>query len=223
MAAEWSRIAPHCPAREVEAQRKRVLELRGQIAKRREERDAAAARVLELEKADRERMARLMAAGEPATSEVEKIEQARADAAGAVRALEALNLAIAGAEGELHGVILKPRGPWVKAAQRNVTESRSEAQDALEAFRSALERYRGAQQVELWLRDGSGVDREQAPRTAVLGHAPGSDRVTANRSDVDIGNVFTWLAAALEPPRAPRETPVQPLEPVQFGIFAGER
>ena len=44
-------------------------------------------------------MARLMAAGEPATSEVEKIEQARADAAGAVRALEALNLAIAGAEG----------------------------------------------------------------------------------------------------------------------------
>ena len=36
----------------------------------------------------------------------------------------------------------------MKAAQRNVTESRSEAQDALEAFRSALERYRGAQQVE---------------------------------------------------------------------------
>src|SRR5690348_4769592 len=107
--AEWSKITPTSPLREIEAQRKRALDLRDQIPKRRATRDAAAAQVVELERADRQRMADALAAGKDAKPNVEQIERGRADAGGAGRAFEALALAIESAEQGLHDSVLKHR------------------------------------------------------------------------------------------------------------------
>jgi hypothetical protein len=211
---DWSRVAPPSPIREIEAQRRRVLELREQLPMRREQRDQAAARVTELERQDRNRMAELMASGKDATSDTETVEAARHQVAGAVRALEALNLAIQVAEDELHALVLKHRARWVERAQRGVLETRAEAQAALATFRAALQRYRDAQQAEGWLREGSGLDRERPAKMGMLGQAVGSERVTGNRQAVDLGIVLGWVEQTLDPPPAKPQAELQPLTPI---------
>lgn len=195
MAVEWSRDAPISPIREIEARRKRTRELRAQKNQRREEREAAAARVTALERADRERMAQLMAAGKDASSDIQAIEKAQATAAASKRQAEALSLAIATSEAELGEVIRKHRGAWAKAAEREVVTSRTAAQDALAAFTAALSRHGDARVVAEWV--ATGIDRELVPKLGLIGHAPGSERVTANSSPINLDIVLGWLDAAV--------------------------
>ena len=213
---EWSNITPPSPVREVEQQRKRVLALRGQIPKRRAERDTAAARVVEVEAADRRRMAEQMTRGEAPVSDIGQIEKARAEAAGAVRASEALALAVESAEQELHQLALKHRVRWAERASQEVTKARTEAVAALAAFRTALVRYRDTQQVEHWLREGAGgLDRERPARSGVLGGATGSERVSGNAAPVALELVFSWLEQSLAPYEAPAQVEPQVSQPVR--------
>lgn len=211
---DWSRITPACPVREVEAARKRVLELRAQIAQRREERDAAAARVVELEREDRQRMAKLLAAGKSATSNIVDVERAKAAAGGAVRTLEALNLAIEGAEQHLHTILLKHRSSWADRAERDVVERRARAEEALSALEEALDDLKAAHSVEHWLRPGNGLDREQRPPGGALIPPPSSAAVTGNREPIRPETLVSWLREAIEPakPKPPVES--HPLQPV---------
>lgn len=212
--ADWSAITPTSPIKEIEAARKRVLDLREQISQRREQRDQAAAHVVELERSDRQRMADAMAAGQEAESDVDSIEKARASAAGAVRTTEALVLAIQGAEDQLHAAVVKSRGKWVDRAQRDVIEARAEAAATLTAFTAALSRYRDAVSVEGWLREDSGLDRGKPARVGLLGVAAGSASVTGNQQPVAVETVLAWLRETIDPP-APRPIPApQPLQPI---------
>lgn len=204
---DWSQLTPPSQIKEIEGQRRRVLDLRAQIPTRREQREAASARVVDLERQDRQRKSEAMVAGKAVTSDVEQIEQARAEAADAVRTTEALTLAIEAAEQDLHALVLKHRDAWTKRAEHDVVETRADAQTALSALQSALERHRQAQAVHAWLApDGRGLDREGRVRS-VLGPAPGSDRLTANSLPIDLSVVFGWLGAALAEPAAQDEQP----------------
>ena len=214
---DWSSVAPPSENREIEQQRRRVLELRAQIPQRREQRDTAAARVTQLEREDRERMAQAMARGKDTNPDVEQVEKARADAAGAVRAFEALVLAIETSEQQLHAAVLKARDSWTKQAQHAVVEARQEAREAFAAFEAAFKRHREAQAIEVWLRPEAGLDQGHPPRGGVLGPAPGSAKVTANAAPVDLTVVFSWLTQVLAEPEPPKPPPTRPLQPVALG------
>jgi hypothetical protein len=209
VASAWSDLAPISPIREVEAARKRVLELRDQIGPRREGREAAAAAVVQLERDDRTRMAELMAAGKPATSNVEAIEKARAASAGAQRALEALGLAIQTGEAELHAAIVKARDAWAKRAAGEVSSSRREAQEALAGLRAALARHQDARQVAGWLAEGGGLDHEWQVTPGLLPRAAGSQPWAANSEEVGLATVFGWIEQTVAEPEPELQAPAE--------------
>ena len=214
MASEWSRLTPPSGIREIEQQRGRVLDLRAQVTGAVRSVTPPPPLWSRPERADRERMAKAMSSGRSVAPDLERVEKAKAHAAGAVRAAEALDLAIAErAQLQRRAQASRGLGQGGRARSHRVP---TKARESLAAFRVAVGRYRDAQQVELWLRDRvGGLDREQAPRSGVLGYAPGSGSIAANRSDVDLGTVFSWLAAAIEPPPPLRAVESQPLTPVQ--------
>jgi hypothetical protein len=203
--AAWTSLAPPSPIREIEAQRKRVLDLRGQIDQRRQAADDARAAVVQAERSDREAMAAAMSLGKAATSNVAEIEKANAAAAAATRAFEAAQLAVANSEAELGAVVAKHRDAWTKRATGAVTAARNDAREALAAFRDALAKFRDAQQIAAWL--DTGLDREQRVTLGLLGSCPGSQRWSANGEQVGIAIVLDqWLAEAVAEP-APQAQP----------------
>jgi hypothetical protein len=213
--APWSQLAPPSPVREVEAARKRVLELRGQVDSCGQARDDARASVVAAERSDREAMAAALARGEAATSDVQLVERASAAAAAATRQFEALQLAIANAESELGAVVAKHRSQWAKRAAGEVTASRSDAQRALEAFRVAVARHQDALQVSEWL--ATGLDRNPPGQVTpgLLGDlGPASARWAANQSPVTAGVVFGWFGEALAEPEPQPQTQPARSEPV---------
>jgi hypothetical protein len=208
VAADWS--PPPSPIKEIESQRRRKAALRDQIPVRRSERDAARGRVVELEARDRQSKAADLSAGRSPTSAVAEIAQARSDADAKQRTLEALDLAIADADSKLRETVLKNAGKWFAEAEREKAAAKVDAVNALASLREAWGRYEDARMIGRWLE--SGLDQPRTPKLGTFGDLSGSQRLTGNKSALNLLSVFDMLAATLEP--QPEPQPAAQPEPV---------
>jgi hypothetical protein len=206
VAADWS--PPRSPIKEIENQRRRKTALRDQIPVRRSERDAARARVVELEARDRQSKAADLSAGRSPTSAVAEIAQARSDADAKQRTLEALDLAIADADSKLRETVLKNAGKWSAEAEREKAAAKVDTVSALADMREAWGRYEDARKIGRWLE--SGLDQPRTPKLGTFGDLAGSQRLTGNRQPVNLLSVFDMLAASLQPEPEPEPEPQTP-------------
>ncbi len=222
---DWLNVMPEGGPERVEQARAAAQALVDRIPEDRTALEAARGELTKAEQHDRQQLADAMRAGEEGVSDTKAITRAR-DAVGATeRRLEARRLAAETAQQELGAEIRASRSEWLRTAEQAAEKARSRARKALQQLETELDALRRARITAWWLEPGNGLDREQRTPHGHLGVASSSATAMANKSPVPPQTLLSWVAELVDPP-APRTMPQaepQPLQPVQFGAYVGER